>query len=134
RRFRWEEVLHRVTPSFDFPPEYNGAIISGKITDTRTNGGPAKFIQGYLSVPGTRTQFASAYCDSTGQIRFEMKDFYGGQEVIVQTDPAADSFFRVDIANPFSEKYTEGLLPPFLLPPYDSSLLTEKSLGMQVLN
>jgi hypothetical protein len=134
RRFRWEEVLHRITPSFDFPPEYNGAIISGKVVDTRISGGTGKFAQVYLSVPGTRTQFASAYCDSTGQIRLEMKDFYGGQEVIVQTDPSEDSVFRVDITNPFSEKYTEGLLPPFIFPSYDSAILAEKSLDMQVLN
>ena len=134
RRFRWEEVLHRITPSFDFPPEYNGAIISGKVTDTRPGAGPAKFVQWYLSVPGTRTQFASAFCDSTGQRRFEMKDFYGGQEVIVQTDPFADSVFRVDVTNPFSEKYADGLLPPFLLPSYDSAVVAEKSLAMQVLN
>jgi hypothetical protein len=92
RRFRWEEVLHRITPSFDFPPEYNGAIISGKITDTRTRGRAGEICTGYLSVPGTRTQFASAFCDSTGQIRFEMKDFYGGQEVIVQTIPRRQHF------------------------------------------
>jgi len=134
RRFRWEEVLHRVTPSFDFPPEYNGAIISGKIVDTRTNSSAPKFIQAYLSVPGTRTQFASTYCDSAGQIKFEMKDFYGGQEVIAQTNPMIDSFFRVDITNPFSEKYTEGLLPPFILPQHDSAIVAEKSLDMQVLN
>lgn len=134
RRFRWEEVLHRITPSFDFPPEYNGAIISGKIVDTRTNGGTGKFVQGYLSVPGSRTQYASAYCDSTGQIQFEMKDFYGGQEVIAQTDPTTDSAYRVDITNPFSEKYTDGVLPPFILPANDSALMAEKSLDMQVLN
>jgi hypothetical protein len=134
RRFRWEEVLHRVAPSFDFPPEYNGAIISGKIVDTRTSSATGKFVQGYLSVPGSRTQFASAYCDSTGQIKFEMKDFYGGQEVIAQTDPTVDSFYRVDITNPFSESYADGLLPPFSLSPYDSATLSEKSLNIQVLN
>jgi hypothetical protein len=134
RRFRWEEVLHRVTPSFDFPPEYNGAIVSGKIVDTRTGNGPGRAVQGFLSVPGTRTQFTSTYSDTSGQIKFELKEFYGGQELIAQTDPNADSAYRIDIASPFSEKYTDVLFPPFILPSADSAILAEKGLDMQVLN
>jgi hypothetical protein len=134
RRFRWEEVLHRVTPSFDFPPEYNGAIVSGKIVDTRTSNGPGRAVQGFLSVPGTRTQFTSAYSDNSGEIKFELKEFYGGQELIAQTDPNSDSAFRIDIASPFSEKYTDVLFPPFILPSYDSAILAERGLDMQVLN
>lgn len=132
RRFRWEDVLHQSAPSFEFPPEYNGAIISGRIIDTRT-GKPAKEVQAYLSVPGTRTQFSSAFCDKEGDVRFELKDFYGGQEIIAQTNPA-DSMFRVDIANPFSETYTDRPLLPFEFPRRYADFLTDKSIAMQVLN
>ena len=132
RRFRWEEVLHHSNPSFDFPPEYNGAIISGRIVDTRTNRA-AKNIQGYLSVPGTRTQFSSAYCDDEGEIKFELKDFYGGQEIVVQTDHL-DSMYRIDIANPFSETFTNNPLSPFVLPQRYSDFVTDKNVAVQVLN
>ena len=51
RRFRWEEALSGKSPSFEFPPEYNGAIISGKVVDGRTGNPTTLNIQGYLSVP-----------------------------------------------------------------------------------
>ena len=133
RKFRWEEVLAHPDPAFGFPPEYNGAIISGKLIDTRT-GAAAKNVQAYLSVPGTRTQFTSAYSDDEGRLRFELKDFYGGQEIIVQTDPSRDSTYRVEITNPFAETYTDNPLHPFLLPRDDSGALADKDLAMQVLN
>lgn len=133
RRFRWEEVLRNTGPSFDFPPEYNGAIISGKVVDTRTGAAPAKKIQLYLSVPGTRTQFTSSIPDSTGRVRFELKDFCGGQEIIVQTKPE-DSLVRVDIANPFSDHYSETLLRPVERTTYDPAVLTDKNVAVQVLN
>ena len=37
RRFRWGDTRSHAAPLFDYPPEYVGAIINGKLTDTRTN-------------------------------------------------------------------------------------------------
>ena len=134
RRFHWGDVFDHTSPSFEYPAEYNGAIISGRIVDSRTGAAATQNVEGYLSVPGTRTQFTSAYGDNNGQVRFELKDFYGSQEMIVQTNPLEDSFYRVDITNPFSEKYTDRTLPPFILPLQDSGFLTDRSVAMQVLN
>ncbi len=133
RRFHWGDVLGHSAPSFDFPPEYNGAIISGKIVDSRT-GAPAGNVQAYLSVPGTRTQFTSAYSDDQGRLRFELKDFYGGQELIVQTNTSNDSSYRIEITNPFSETYTDNPLTPLQLPRDDSGTLSDKDVALQVLN
>src|SRR5262249_38767110 len=36
RRYRWEDLLHPAPLTFSFPPEYRGAIISGKIVSSRT--------------------------------------------------------------------------------------------------
>jgi hypothetical protein len=134
RRFRWDETLSGKSPSFEFPPEYNGSIISGKVVDGKTGNPTTLNIQGYLSVPGTRTQFTSALCDEGGRIRFELGDFYGAQEIIVQTNPNEDSLYRIDIANPFSEKYTDIPLPAFTFPRIDSGELVDKSVATQVLN
>jgi hypothetical protein len=133
RRFRWEDVQSRKPPAFEYPLEYNGAIISGKVVDARTGNPATRTIQGYLSVPGTRTQFTSATCDEGGRIHFELRDFYGAPEVITQTNPE-DSAYRIEINNPFAEKYTETPLPGFGFPRMDSGLLTDKSVAMQVLN
>jgi hypothetical protein len=133
RRFRWEDVQSQKPPAFEFPLEFNGAIISGKVVDARTGNPATRHIQGYLSVPGTRTQFTSATCDEGGRIHFELKDFFGAPEVIAQTNPE-DSAYRIDINNPFSERYTETPLPMFQFPRLDSGLLTDKSVAIQVLN
>jgi hypothetical protein len=133
RRFRWEDVQSQKPPAFEYPLEFNGAIITGKVVDARTGNPATQRIQGYLSVPGTRTQFTSATCDEGGRIHFELKDFYGAPEVIAQTNPE-DSGYRIDIGNAFSEKYTEAPLPLFQFPRPDSGLLTDKSVATQVLN
>lgn len=133
RRFRWEEVLRHSSPGFRYPPEYNGAIITGSVVNTHT-GNVAEDVQAFLSVPGTRTQFATDFSSGDGHVKFELKDFYGSQEIIVQTNPNEDSMYRVDIDNPFLERYTGKLLPPFTLSPGYSALLTDNSLAVQVVN
>jgi hypothetical protein len=40
----------------------------------------------------------------------------------------------VDITSPFSEKYTDRTMPPFILPRQDSGFLTDRGVAMQVLN
>jgi hypothetical protein len=132
RRFHWGDVLTSQPRLPEFPPEYNGAIISGRLVDNRT-GGPAKGIEAYLSVPGTRTQFNSVYSDDEGRLRFELRDFYGGQEIILQTSPK-DSMYRIEVANPFAEGFTTDSVPAIQLSKSDSDLLAEKSENMEVLN
>ncbi|HVU58325.1 MAG TPA: hypothetical protein VHD83_24860 [Puia sp.] len=133
RRFRWEDVIHHSNPTVDFPPEYNGTIITGRVVNAQT-GALDPSIQGYLAMPGTRTQFASAYADDNGKIKFELKDFYGGTEIIVQTNPLTDSNYRIDITSPFIDTYTKQPLPPFILSRSDSNILANKNFDMQVLN
>ncbi|HXB06484.1 MAG TPA: hypothetical protein VNW04_05195, partial [Puia sp.] len=81
----------------------------------------------------TRTQFTVARTDEDGNLKFELKDFYGSQELIVQTNPA-DSQFKVEIGNPFSDEYSNAPFAPFTLPQGSASLLTDRSVSTQVLN
>jgi hypothetical protein len=133
RRFRWIDVTRHTPPGFEYPLEYNGSIISGRLTDTRTGGPAQKMVLTYLSVPGTRTQFSVARSDDYGHVQFELKDFYGSQELIVQNSPE-DSMFKVDINNPFSEEYTRNPFAPYALPQGLSSLVTDRNISTQVLN
>jgi hypothetical protein len=132
RRFRWEDVLQNKIPVLKFAPEYNGHIINGKVIDTRTNA-PAKNITAYLSVPGLHTQFANCVSNDSGEVKFEMKDFYNSSEIIAQIKRGSDSFYRVDIINPFSQNYSEDLLPSYTLPQYPNTLKAE-NLSVQVQN
>jgi hypothetical protein len=133
RKFRWLDVQRHSVPSFEYPLEYNGSIVSGKMVDTHTGEPAPKMIQAYLAIPGTRTQFSVARSDDDGKVRFELKDFYGSQELILQTSPA-DSQYKVEVGNPFSEEYTRSPLAPYLLPQQYAPMLGERNISTQVLN
>ena len=132
RRFRWEQGGHRESPSFRYVPEYDGAILSGKVVDAG-KGTAGKHVNVYLSVPGTRTQFATAVSDDEGRVNFGLRDFYGGQEVIVQTDPGVDSQYRVDLISPFLDMYAEAA-PPLLLSAAAAAAVPDRELAVRVLN
>ncbi|MBZ5859351.1 hypothetical protein [Flavihumibacter profundi] len=131
RRFRWEDILQQKKSMFEFIPEYTGHIVTGNITNTVT-GLPAKLVNCYLSVPGTRTQFRSSVSDNEGHIKFELADFYNRGEVIVQTNSRLDSIYNIEIVKPFSEKYSGSGLPGFSLLKLPAGALANHNIGLQV--
>jgi hypothetical protein len=131
RRFRWDDVLQNGVTTAEFLPETEGHIINGKVVDKR-NGQPAENITAYLSVPAEKSLFTGSLSGKNGTIRFNMKDFYGGNEIVVQPN-AADSLYRVDISNPFSEKYNTRQLPGLDLSQAKPALL-QHSIHSQVTN
>ena len=133
RRFDWKDILQNKKKAFEFTPEYYGHIITGKVIDNRTNAA-GKNIDGYLSVPGRRSQFRYATSDDEGKIKFEMKDFYASQEIIIQTNARKDSAYRIDITSPFSDKYAGLPLPYFAMPDKNPATLLDASINMQVQN
>ena len=105
RRFQWKDVLNKTMNLPEFAPETNGHLITGKIMNYRT-GAKEAYMAGYASLPGKRTQFRTSESDSNGVIRFEMPDFSGNSSVVVQTNTVRDSLYSIDVANPFSNKYS----------------------------
>ncbi|OQP49431.1 hypothetical protein [Niastella populi] len=132
RKFNWQVVLNDKRPAFEYTPEFDGHIITCQI---KHNSGtiPENPIDAWLSIPGIQLQFYNTKTDKEGKIYFDVRDYYGQNEIIVQTD-APDSNYRVNVLNPFSEKYSNRLLPPFALPAASQYALNEHSIGMQVLN
>lgn len=131
RRFNWENVLNNTAPVFRFAPELNGHIITGSVTNLQT-GKKQAYVESFLSVPGTRLQFYPSTSDTTGNVKFEMKDFYGSTEISVQAGTQFDSIYRMEINNPFFENYTSSKTPRFDLPLNAANTLRERSVGMQV--
>jgi hypothetical protein len=130
RRFKWEEVLGNKKPAFEFLPEYNGHLISGKIVNSRS-GLPLEHIECYLSVPGAYPQFRTSLSDDQGRIRFEVKNFYASREIIVQTNPRSDSGYALDIQKPFSDQFSSAAYPLFSMPDIQSSGLLYASINTQ---
>jgi hypothetical protein len=133
RRFRWEDILQQKRPAFEFIPEYDGHIVKGRTIST-TNALPGAIVGGFLSVPGTRTQFYNAISDSLGYIQFETKKFYNEGEVIVQTNTGMDSGYRIEIAKPFLEKFSVSPLPAFSVSQVNTTVLANYHAAFQVQN
>ncbi len=135
RRFRWEDVLRRDTAAFTFAhlPEYGGHVVRAKLTDTRTNA-PASGILAYLSAPGKLIRLYGARSNADGQVQFEMKNFFGSREIVVQTNAQRDSTYRIEISNPYSEAHTSRRLPAFDLTENVQQTLGQRSLSMQTQN
>jgi hypothetical protein len=132
RRFIWDDALQNKTPAFDYIPEYAGHIITGKITD-KNSGQPARDISTYASASGLKYQLGCSVSNSQGELKYDLENFYGFNELVVQTENAADSGYRINILNPFSEKFSDRLFPPFEFPEYKKDILAH-SIGTQVQN
>ncbi|MCW3105555.1 MAG: hypothetical protein JWQ09_61 [Segetibacter sp.] len=133
RRFKWEEILQNQKPYFDYLPEMEGTVVTGKVFDKRT-GLPANNITAYLSVPGQDFQFASAVSNSKGELLFNVRKFYGSNEFIAQTNNLEDSNYRVDLTNPFSDKFSNHTFPPFTLTQKWKEQLRNRNINAQVEN
>jgi hypothetical protein len=133
RKFNEETNLQHERPSFKYIPEYGGHIITGRITDDATKK-PAPGILVYLSVPGLRVQLKGCRSDSAGLIHFDMKDFYGANQIVVQTNTSLDSGYHIEIFSPFSEEYSGNVLPSFDLSSNKADNLRAGNFDMQVQN
>ncbi len=131
RRFKWEDVLSGKKPSFQFIPEYEGHIVTGKIINKKT-GLPAENIIGYFSSPAKKFQFTSGTSNAQGLVYFNTKDFTGTEQIIVQTNNKLNADYRIDILNPFSETYPSSLLPALAIQPTMQNQLLSHSINSQV--
>ena len=129
-QFDWTKISGN-SPKINYLPEYQGPLISGKLTNNLTNA-PAINISTYLTITGKHHQLNIAKSDSTGNILFAANNFYGPAEIVVQTNWLRDSTYRIDINNPYSEEYDPR---PHLLFHVESSmrdLLTAYHINVQV--
>lgn len=129
RRFTWASVL-KGNQSFDHLPEYRGHIIQGTVTNEA--GAPANGVLTYLASPEKYARTYGSRSNNRGEVKFEMKDFYGSKRIYVQTNWRADSTFRIRVANPFSEQYAAWPLSPLTLPSTIGKQLLERSVAMQI--
>jgi hypothetical protein len=108
RRFNWKEVLEENKPGLKYLPEVNGHIISGNLVH------PDQDISlrnktSFLSVPGRHYQLYTASSDSLGQLSFHTKNFYGENEIVLQTAIPTDSLLQIQIRSPFSGQFMHSL-------------------------
>lgn len=129
RRFTWEKILNN-QPVVSFPLENTGHLVSARVTDKKT-GEPAARVQAFLSIPGSSYKLYSALSDENGIARFDVKDFYGPGELILQTNFKRDSIYNLELLSPYSEVYTSVKYPGFKLSPSQKEDLEAHSISMQ---
>ncbi|MEO8766298.1 MAG: hypothetical protein ABI416_18505 [Ginsengibacter sp.] len=133
RRFKWEEIFKTTKPFFEFIPEYNGHVITGKIIDTKS-GNPGTGLETTLAFPGFITGFNTATSDKQGRIRYELKKMYGSAQAIVQINSSTDNDYHLEVADPYSNEFSGNVLPEFTLNAAYINSLREQSISMQVQN
>ncbi|WP_374950752.1 hypothetical protein [Mucilaginibacter sp.] len=132
RRFQWNSILQS-KPAFNYLPEYNGHIVTAKVVDTASKQ-PVKGVIAYMAMPGKRVQMYAALSDTTGRFLFNTKDFYGPNEIVVQTNTGQDTVHRLEVLSPFAEQYTKTALPGLTISNALRRSLEEGSLSAQVQN
>lgn len=131
RRFRWETVFSNKADSFEFLPELNGHLIQGRLTQN-TTGKVVPGIPTFLASPSRHIRLYNSVSKENGLIQFDVKDFYGPREIILQTNTQQDSTYHFEIFNPFSQKYTTKQLTPFTLSERYKTDIAQRHLQMQV--
>jgi hypothetical protein len=133
RRFKWEDIWRLDNSFVKFLPETDGHLVTGEVIDSR-NGRPVPRVNTSLTVLKRPFGFYTSASDANGIVRFNIKDYYGNGQVILQRGLGIDSFYTVNLLSPFAERtltqksgvyrFTEDLRQQIL----------QRSVGMQVQN
>lgn len=132
RTFDWNKLSSEASP-FLYIPENRGHLITGKVTNGLT-GKPAADVLVYLSVPGRRVQLYGCRSDAEGLVHFDMKEFYGASQIVLQTNTTKDSLYHLQIFTPFSEQYSEATLPALTVSENNRESLEAENLHMEISN
>ena len=133
RRFAWDEILEHTIENPREIPEYRRMILSGILRDNNT-GDPVRDTLVYLSSPGKYLQTYFSKSDSLGRVHFELKNFYGKRQIVMQTQYKPKSGYDLTIDPFYSNK---KLQYPSLSPVIKSdwaSFIKQLSVSMQVKN
>ncbi|MFT3746860.1 MAG: hypothetical protein QM768_01020 [Agriterribacter sp.] len=131
RRFKWDNIQQNKKPLFEFLPEFEGQIITGKIIDSATKR-PVQDAIVFGAVPGSYTQFYSSQSDRNGNIKFYTKNIAGPGELVLQAQETDKHFYNIEINTPFSGKFTENKLADLNISHGLKNALETSSINMQL--
>jgi hypothetical protein len=133
RRFKWDQVFSSRIPAYEHLPEFDGHFVFGKVLNTRDNA-PASGIDTYFSALDFPARLFVSQSDRSGNIMFELKNFTGAKEVILQTNTLKDSIYKFEVLSPFSKQFSLGAVPSFSFDRTLGNQLLTRSINMQTVN
>jgi hypothetical protein len=129
RRFSWQEVFTH-SPVKNFPPEFRGHIITGKVTSKKDSS--SQGVLTYLSTPGKVINLYPSRSNREGLVIFEPSEFFGQHKLILQTEPKLSKDVNLEILSPFASAFSKRKTTSFLLKPALENLFLDRSVSMQV--
>ncbi len=117
-RFRWEDVLAAQPKPLAFRPEPHGLVARAQLVQAGS-GLPRPNVTTFLASPSSLTRLSNAQSNDQGLVQFELADFSGLRDLVLQTDPRQDSTSRLTLLDPFSARYASaagpavGVMPRF---------------------
>jgi hypothetical protein len=108
-RFRWADALADQPAAPASLPELGSHLVRGRVVNSQT-GAPAPGVLAYLAYPSPHVQLANSLSKMDGSVQFELPDFYGPRQLILQGD-RGDSLHRVELVSPFSPAEAAPLAP-----------------------
>jgi len=129
RRFSWKSIMEGKKSIASYIPEYRGHMITGRIIDELGN--PITGVSTYLSIPGKNIQLYSSKSNEHGGIQFETNYFFGPKKIIAQAEPGKINSYRIEMNDPFSEKFATYPLPLYHSKPEQEKQILERSVAMQ---
>lgn len=128
RKFDWKDILEN-DHAYAFLPEIKGHIINGVVTRA---GETQSSVFTYLGSPGKIIRAYGSWSNAQGEVRFEIKDFFGSRRIIVQTKTDSAERYEVKILDPFSGAMDQQKLPALTLDAKKEKELLSRSIAMQV--
>ncbi len=128
-KFKWDEVLRSKNKAPQYPPEYRGHIISGKVFDLTTTK-PVQGIPAYLSTPEKKIQPYMTFSNADGHVLFETTNLVGNKKLIAQTGTGQTNT-QIEIDSPFSNEFSTIKIPFLKLASKLKETLNQRSISMQ---
>ncbi|WEK19338.1 MAG: hypothetical protein P0Y49_21415 [Candidatus Pedobacter colombiensis] len=132
RKYLWDDALKAGKPILKFIPEHEGHLVAGRLTDK--NGGPVNNRNVFFSIPGIQPKLFNANTKYDGSFVINVRDYYGTNEVVLQSDASIDTSSVISLSNPFSESYKIKNTPPLNIKKLNVNDLNSWNLNAQVQN
>src|SRR5205085_11562078 len=113
-----------------FIPEFRGHLISARVTSI-ADGKVASGVDCFLSFPSSPFGLSVAKTDSNGIVSFEVNNYYGPGEIIIQASRDITSSYRVDVLTAFAGETGVRAIPFFSLTTKEEMALSTSTVAMQ---